>query len=251
MDSTLDQTEDSGGTFMTWRLLIFFAGLSLLIAERTSAQSTRSLINKGNDRYEEGKFDEAEISYRKALEKEKDLVPGHFNLGNSLHKQKKFDQSVREFETAAVRAMEKETKADALYNMGNAFAEAGQYDKAVKSYVESLRLDPSDQDAKYNLSYALRKLREQPQQEQRGGDKQQEQDQQQKNDQQKEQQQQQEQQGQDQSKPQQRQSAQHGEKQISRADAERILEVLKNNERDVQKKLRARKSLRVRTDRDW
>ncbi len=38
---------------------------------------------------------------------------------------------------------------------------------------------------------------------------------------------------------------------MSKADAERILEVLKNNEKEVQKKLRVRQAVRPKTDKDW
>jgi tetratricopeptide (TPR) repeat protein len=38
-----------------------------------------------------------------------------------------------------------------------------QYDSAVKSYIEALKQDPGDEDAKYNLSYALRKMKDQKQ----------------------------------------------------------------------------------------
>ena len=34
------------------------------------AQSTRSLVHEGNDLYEQDKFTDAEVSYRKALEKD-------------------------------------------------------------------------------------------------------------------------------------------------------------------------------------
>jgi hypothetical protein len=38
---------------------------------------------------------------------------------------------------------------------------------------------------------------------------------------------------------------------MSRADAERILEVLKSEEKDVQKKLRAKVQTRAKTEKDW
>jgi tetratricopeptide (TPR) repeat protein len=218
----------------------------------TSGQSTRSYINEGNGLYEEGKYSEAEISYRKALEQDAQSMKGRFNLGDALHKQKKFDQSVREFETTAAGTDERETKAGALYNLGNSFLENQKYDQAIASYIESLKLNPSDMDAKYNLSYARRKLAEQQQQQQGGGDQNQDQqqqrnkDQQEKQDQQQNQQQNQQEQNQDQANRQPRE-----QKQMSQAEAERILDVLKNEEKEVQRKLRAKPRARARTDRDW
>ncbi len=38
---------------------------------------------------------------------------------------------------------------------------------------------------------------------------------------------------------------------MSKDQAERILDVLKNSERDIQKKLRVRQAVRPRGDKDW
>jgi tetratricopeptide (TPR) repeat protein len=219
-------------------------------------QSVRSLVNDGNGLYEQQRFNDAEISYRKALEKEPGLVEGHFNLGNSLYKQGEFDKSVREYQNAALNAQQKETKASAYYNIGNAHLKGGDYQNAVRAYVESLKINPADEEAKYNLSYALQRLKEQqPQQNQneQGQEKNKEQ-QQDRNDQNKNSDQRQEQPKQDrqqQQQDQERQQQEKQERQISKADAERILEALKKNELDVQKKLRVRRGMKAKTDRDW
>ena len=215
-------------------------------------QSVRSLVRQGNGQYKDQKYSDAEVSYRKALEKEQELVPGQFNLGNALYKQDKGDEAVRAYENAAMKAESKETKADAYFNMGDAYMKGQHYQEAVNSYIESLKLNPSDQDTKYNLSYALAKMREQQQQQQQNkndknkDNKQDKQKNQQNQDQNKQDQQQQQKQDQ---QPQQKQQSQ--EKKMAKAEAERILDVLKNNEKDVQKKLRVRQGVRVKTDKDW
>jgi tetratricopeptide (TPR) repeat protein len=181
------------------------------------------------------------VNYRKALEKNQALIPGKFNLGNVLHKEGKFDDAVKQYEMTLQPGMPADTKAKVHYNIGNSYLREQKYREAINSYVESLKLAPDDYDAKYNLSYALRMLRQQQQQQQNKD--------QNKQDQKKDQQQNQQQQQQQQKQEQQQQPRQ--EKQISKADAQRILDVLKNSERDVQKKLRARPAARPRTDKDW
>ena len=145
---------------------------AVLLVATASGQSIRSLVNGGNGLYEKQKFTDAEVNYRKALEKEQGLVQGHFNLGNSLYKQGKVDESVKEYEQAAATAGEKDTKAYAYYNMGNAHLQGQRYQEAVQSYIQSLKINPSDQDTKYNLSYALEKMKQQQQQQQQTPDKQ-------------------------------------------------------------------------------
>lgn len=241
---------------MVWRAVC----LALLAAGGAplEAQSVRSLVNDGNDLYDDRKYTDAEESYRKALQEQSSLVPGHFNLGASLYRQGKFDEARTSFEAAA--ALDNEDLAPrALYNMGNSLVKAGQYAEAVKAYAGALRANPKDLDAKYNLSYALRMMRQQQQQQQKQDqqqdkkDNQNQQDQQnQQNQQDKQDQQQQQNRQQDQQKNDGRQDrAGNQEKQMSRQDAERILEVLRNNERDVQKKVRVRAAQRTTTERDW
>ena len=221
-------------------LMLVSVFLGVMGASPVGAQSVRSLVNRGNDLYREGKYADAEVNYRKALEKEKSLLPGKFNLGNALHKEGKLDDAVREYEGTLQPGMPAGTKAKVYYNIGNSYLRQQKYQEAIRSYVESLKLAPDDYDAKYNLSYALERLRRQQQ-----GSDQNKQDQKKKDQQQKQQQQQQKQ------DQQQQQQQRQQEKQISKADAERILEVLKNNERDVQKKLRTRPALRSRVEKDW
>lgn len=213
-----------------------------------AAQSIRSLVNGGNDLYHDQKYTDAEVNYRKALEKEPGLVQGHFNLGNALARQGKAEDAIREYQSALGGATQKETRANAHYNIGNAFLQGQRFQEAVGSYVESLKLNPRDEQAKYNLSYALERLKQQQKQQQQQPQKNQQdrnkQDQQKQQDQQ---QQQQKQQQQDQRQA----SAQKQQKTMSKEEAARILDVLKNSERDVQKRLRARQAVRPRTDKDW
>lgn len=229
---------------MKWNVLWAPVALVVILSPSLGAQSVRSLVNRGNDLYREGKYADAEVNYRKALEKEKSSMPGKFNLGNALHKEGKLDEAVREHQNTLQPGMPAGTKAKVYYNIGNSYLRGQKYQEAVRSYVESLKLVPDDYDAKYNLSYALERLRQQQQQQQQQQNKDQNKQDQKKKDQQQNQQQQQQKQDQQQQKKQQ-------EKQISKTDAQRILDVLKNSERDVQKKLRARPAARPRTDKDW
>ncbi len=228
--------------------------LCVFTAQLGFAQSVRSLVNGGNDLYHEKKFSDAEVNYRKALQQEKDLVQGHFNLGNALAKQGKNEEAAREFSAAAEKSQLRETKESAYYNIGNTQMAAQQYGDAIRSYVEALKIDPKDEEAKYNLSYALEKLRQQQQQQKQNQQNKPNKDEKDKN----------KQKNQDQNKDQNKQkndqkqqpkdqqaNRQQQEKRMSKSDAERILDVLRNSEKDVQKKLHTRPAERPTTDKDW
>jgi Ca-activated chloride channel homolog len=224
----------------------------LIMGQTATGQSVRSLINSGNDYYEKQQYTDAEVNYRKALEKDASLLPGRYNLGGALHKEGKYQEAVSEYETLLRPTTGKETQADIHYNIGNSYMKEQQYQQAVNSYIESLKLNPSDADAKYNLSYALEKLRQQQQQQKQNKDKDKEKNKDQdKKDQKNQQNQQQKPQDQKNQQQQQNQEQQRQEKQMSKADAERILQVLRNNEKEVQKKLRARTAVRPKSEKDW
>ncbi len=237
------------------RTLLACCCVLMMSAVAGYGQSVRSLVNGGNDLYRDRKYSDAEVNYRKALQKEGNLVQGHFNLGNALAKQGKSDEAAKEFSIAAEKAQHQETKEAAYYNIGNTQMAKQEYGDAVRSYVEALKLDPTDEQAKYNLSYALAKLREQQQQQnqqnkdQKNKNKNQQKNNQQNQDQNKNQDQKKNQQ--DQRQQDQQANRQQQQKRMSKADAERILEVLKNSEKDVQKKLHTRPAERPTTDKDW
>jgi tetratricopeptide (TPR) repeat protein len=235
--------------------MLLLAGLLLWGTALADSQSARSLISDGNAQYEKGKFSEAEINYRKSMERDHGAIPGQFNLGDALHKQGKFDDAIREYEGSALKSEEKELKASAYYNIGNSLVKEQKYDDAVNAYVESLKLRPEDQDTKYNLSYALKMLQQQKQQQQQQQQKNQDKNKDQKQNKQQPQQQdkQEQQQPQPKDKQQDRPKPQPTpqEKKMSKSDAERILEVLKNNERDIQKRLHVRQAVRPKGEKDW
>jgi len=231
--------------------ILVLAVATVLVCAPATPQSVRSLVHGGNNEYAEGKFTDAEVNYRKALEKEAELVQGHFNLGNALHKQGKNEEAVRQYEQAIARSVDAQTKANGYYNIGNSFLSQQQYQQAIQAYVEGLKLKPDDADAKYNLSYALDMLKQQEQQQQQQQNK--DKNQQNKDDKSQQQNQQQQQQKQDQPPPkeQQPQPSAQQQRQMSKEQAERILDVLKNSERDIQKKLRVRQAVRPKGEKDW
>ena len=67
---------------MTFKTYIFIV-LTLGSFFSLIAQSERKMTRNGNTNYESGNFIDAEINYKKALEKNSDLLEAQFNLGDA------------------------------------------------------------------------------------------------------------------------------------------------------------------------
>lgn len=212
-----------------------YVGMWLLLSITMKAQ--QSEIRKGNSEFESKNFGNAESAYRKALEKDPSLFAGKYNLGNALYRQDKMEDAARYYMESASGGGSAADQSRAMYNMGNALMKSEKYQEAVEAYKQALKLDTSDEDARYNLSYALQKLRQQQQQQQQN-----KQDKQNKDSKNEKQQQKQDQQKQSQQQNQQQQQANKQEqKKMSKEEAERMLKALRNDEKDLQKE-KARKA---------
>jgi len=154
----------------------------LLIVLATSTQllvsgqdGSRMQLRSGNRLYEKGEYAAAENHYRKALGKNPGSVQGGYNLGGALFRQEKFDESRDQYRSLLSGKHDSLTMNRLWYNFGNAsvmrFLKAiesgndggGEYlDQGIEAYSEALRYNPKDEDARYNLAMALQLRRQQP-----------------------------------------------------------------------------------------
>lgn len=234
----------------TWAIVLIF-----LASAYCSAQSERSLVREGNRQYAAKKFADSETSYRKALESDRSFHQGVFNLGDALYKQERYEEAVQQYQSVAGSSSDNDVRGQSFHNLGNALLKSGKAKESIDAYKNSLRLRPDDLDTKYNLEYARMMLKQQQQEQQNKSDKdKQKQDDkkqdQPKQDQQKQDEQKQKEQQQKEQKQQQAQNEQRKQK-MSKEDAERILEALKNEERNVQKRLQKKVPARISVEKDW
>jgi len=102
-------------------LTLLIAGLITVLMSAFRTDVLRSNLRSGNDLYDEGRFEAAIDRYQRTLESENP------------------------------RILEK-----AYYNLGNCYLKLGRPSEAIGCYENALLLDPSDEDAKFNLEIALR-----------------------------------------------------------------------------------------------
>jgi len=237
-------------------LRVFLAALFLqsFVISSVSGQGEKRYLRQGNSKYFDGNYSESEILYRKAIEENRSSAAGNFNLGDALYRQNKFDDASKQFILSADMSADRIKKAESFFNLGNSLLKSNKIEESIEAYKNSLRLNPSSLEAKYNLAYAqdlLKKMQQQQQQQQKEQNQNKEQDQKEgKSDQQQQQNQDEKKQNQQEQQQQQMQQQKQG---ISKEDAERILSALENDEKKVQEKVKQANALRerVRTLKNW
>lgn len=212
-------------------LLLVMSLTSCLLPLTSSAQTDRQYIRQGNKQFRSGDYPSAEVSYRKAIEKNPKNPQAVFNLGNALMAQKKDSAAVQQFESATKLETNPLRKAKAYHNMGVVCQSHKMYGEAIEAYKSALRLNPADDETRYNLvlcKHQQQKQQQNQQQNQQGNDDQKKDD---KKDQQK----------QDQQKDQQddkKQQEQQKKPQMSKENAEQLLNAAIQNEKQTQDKLK-------------
>ena len=222
----------------------------------------RNTIRNGNGLFNDKKYTEAEIEYRKALEANPSSEIATYNLGAALYKQQKWNDSRNEYRKIVQASSDSLRAAHAWHNLGNISFQEKNYAQSIEEYKNALRRNPKDDETRYNLRLAQLLLKQQ--QEQQNQDKNDDKDQQDKNkDQQKDQKQDQQEQNnnqnnqdknkdqQEQNKPQQQQPQQS---QTSKENAQQILDAIQQDERDTQEKVQKalmQQQKRKKTDKEW
>jgi tetratricopeptide (TPR) repeat protein len=249
----------------------------------TQAQTAHRALRDGNKAYKNQNFDQAKADYNRALEAD-NSAKGNYNLGNALYEGGEYEAAAKKYEEAASLSNDPTISSSAYRNLGDAQYQQEQYQEAVEAYKQSLRINPDDQETKYNLSKAIRQLQQQQQQQQQdqqNEDQQQQEDQQNKDQQQQsggegepqdqqgdqqsqgDKQQQQEQQGESeqeqeqqdgQSDPQNKDGqpqANKNQPKMSREEAERQLGIAAEAEKETMKKLQKGSQSGCRDGKDW
>lgn len=206
-------------------LLILFGGLTA-----SFAQNDRSYVRKGNKMFRSGNFDKAEVEYSKAITKNSGNPQAHYNLGCVHMQQQKDSLAMIEFEKATKTETSKLRKAMSYHNMGVIAQRHQQYEPAIKAYQDALRLNPHDNEARYNMVLCKKLLKNNnnnQNQNQNQNDKKDKNEDKQKNNQNQN----------DKKEDKDKKEQQKPQEQISKENAERMLEAADQQEKETRKKM--------------
>ncbi|MDR0430668.1 MAG: tetratricopeptide repeat protein [Tannerellaceae bacterium] len=240
-------------TTVVWIITFAFCVVTL-----SAQKAERKNVREGNKLYNDEKYTESEIAYRKSLEVNPRSIEGTFNLGDVLYKQEKYPEATEQYQLIAGQG-EKLLQdnpdnagrlAHVYHNIGNIGMKNKEYAKSVEAYKQSLRLNPRDDETRYNLALA-QKLLEDQQNEDQSQDQQNQEEEQQQNQNEEQQQQQPQQNDQQENKT---QEEQQQNEQMSQDNAQQILNAFLQDEKDTQekvKKAQAEQQQHRRTDKEW
>ena len=161
--------------------------LKLLVFGSFYSQSieSRLILKEGNNSYKKGDFKNSSNSYINSIAEDQNNLDAIYNNGNSYMMSGDFKGARENFNNYITKSKSNTDKAKAHYNIGNSYLtqyaketkEGGQpsseyLESAVNEYKKSLRHNPKDSDARYNLSYALKMMQNQQNKDQNKKDQQ-------------------------------------------------------------------------------
>lgn len=197
----------------------------LAVCAAVSAQNDRQLIREGNRLYRQKQYAQAEVLYRKAIAKKADNPQAVYNLGCALMMQQKDSAAIVQYENATKLEKNKLRQSKSWHNIGVICQGHKMYGEAVRAYEQSLRLNSSDDETRYNLALCKQLNKNNPQQDKNQQDKKNEEKEDDKGQQQKKDKKDQ-------------QKEEQPKEQMSKDNAERLLDAAVQNEKATQQRLK-------------
>ena len=224
------------------------------INEDETTRREREFIRNGNKFYDEKRYADAEVEYKKAISENPNSQIGNYNLALSLIKQSggtnvegennPLKDASELLSSVAQGSKNPELRSKAFYNLGNLAYNQQQYAQSIEMYKNALRENPEDNQARENLRLAQLKKQEQEQNKDKNKN-----DKKDKKEDKKDKNQDKEDKKEDNKQQQPQQPKPH---EMSKENMEQILQTMQNQEKATQEKVNAQKPQNVRkTGNQW
>jgi Ca-activated chloride channel family protein len=200
-------------------LAIWLLALPVLAA----AQNENAAIRSGNKLYHQGQYDKALPEYKKAVEQNPKNYIARYNMANAHFRTSNFADAQKTFDEVIDNTSEKSFKEKSYYNKGVALSKEKKLLESIEAWKSAIKLDPTDEDARFNLQKALTELKKQssPKEQKQPQQKQQQQKQKQQN-------------------------------KLDKRKIEQYLKSLEQKEQEVQRKMQQNRSRSVtQPEKDW
>jgi len=196
--------------------------LFMILPAWVLAQDENAAIREGNKLYKERQYEKALPAYQKAIEQNPNNTKARYNLANARYRTGNLADAEKSFDELIEKANEKNYKEKGYYNKGVTLTKQKKLLESIDAYKNALKLDPTDEDARFNLQKALTELKKQQQPQEK----------------------------QQQQKQQQKQKQQNNK--LDKKKMEQYLKSLEQKEQEVQRKMQQNRSRSVtQPEKDW
>ena len=131
-----------------------------------AAQTDRREVRRGNRRFNDGEYTEAQLEYMKGLVKDSLSIAANYNIANAFFRQGDYADAEKALTRVENMAVASADGAAFYYNQGAVAIAQQNWQKAVEAFAKSLLINPDDLDAKENYIYAKKMLQNQQQNQQ-------------------------------------------------------------------------------------
>ncbi len=146
------------------RLLVIFLWTGVAVwAICPDTGFAQNLVEKGIQAFDAREFGEAKEYFMEAQSGKPDDPRLSYNVGAAAYKNKEYDLALKNFQKAA-KSSDTKLQHLAKYNMGNALVQKGELEKAKQILEDVVKSFPDDEQAKDNLAWVEKKLKEKKQQ---------------------------------------------------------------------------------------
>lgn len=132
----------------------------LFCSSFAGAQEWRDSLKVARDSYKKEDYAKALKYYQSAQKKAPENIDLSDEMGQSAYKAREFERAEKIYQQSANAKKSQSDKAKTYHNMGNSRMKKKDYSGAVESYKEALRNNPTDDQTRYNLSEAIRRLKD-------------------------------------------------------------------------------------------
>lgn len=218
-----------------------------MVLVSVKGQTANQLIREGNKLFSSKSYAQAEVLYRKAVDKEGGNAIANYNLGRSLQAQKKNEEAKKQYEKSAKLEKDPVRQSSSYNNMGTVLQDEKDYSSAIEAYKNALRHNPGHKNARYNLElckFLLKKQQQQQNQSSGGGKNNSDKDKDKKKN---------KPQNQNQKNNNQKGNQQKEEQGMSKDNAEQLLNAVKQQEKETQERLSKamRQPSERKLDKNW
>lgn len=132
----------------------------VFIAFESFSQEWRDSLKAARDAYKKQEYPKALKYYQSAQKNAPSDIDLSDEMGQSAYKAREFEKAEKIYQQSAASKKDATSKAKSYHNMGNSRMQSKDYNGAIDAYKEALRNNPKDEQTRYNLSEAIRRLKD-------------------------------------------------------------------------------------------